>query len=199
MTHLRQAWDLPAHPRPIVIIGAGGIVRTAHLPAYRRVRFPVAGLFDIDASAASETGRRFGVPAVFSTFAEAASVPDAVFDVAVPGRSGMRGARAAPAGSARSRCRSRRARISTPRAAFAQVCRERRLVAAVNFQLRFSPNVLAVKDLLAGGALGEIVDLEVRLVVKQPWHLWTFLERASAAGDSLPFDSLPRRDPVDRG
>ena len=35
------------------------------------------------------------------------------------------------------------------------VCRERRLVAAMNFQLRFSPNVLALKDLLAGDQLGE--------------------------------------------
>ena len=58
------------------------------------------------------------------------------------------------------------------------VCRERRLVAAMNFQLRFSPNVLALKDLLAGGQLGEIVDIEVRLVVKQPWRLWAFLEGA---------------------
>src|SRR5207342_3263498 len=32
---LSQAWPRPAHPRPIVIIGAGAIVRTAHLPAYR--------------------------------------------------------------------------------------------------------------------------------------------------------------------
>ena len=58
------------------------------------------------------------------------------------------------------------------------ICRERGLVAAMNFQLRFSPNVLALRDLVAGGELGEIVDIEVRLVVKQPWHLWKFLEGA---------------------
>ena len=48
----------------------------------------------------------------------------------------------------------------------------------MNFQLRFSPNVLALRDLIGRGLLGDIVDIEVRLVVKQPWHLWTFLERA---------------------
>ncbi len=32
--------------------------------------------------------------------------------------------------------------------------------------------------MIQAGQLGEIVDIEVRLVVKQPWHLWTFLERA---------------------
>ena len=31
---------------------------------------------------------------------------------------------------------------------------------------------------MAGRELGDIVDIEVRLVVKQPWHLWTFLEGA---------------------
>jgi hypothetical protein len=30
---LRQTWPLPARPRPIVLIGAGGIVQDAQLPA----------------------------------------------------------------------------------------------------------------------------------------------------------------------
>ena len=32
---LRQAWPMPSTPRPITLLGAGGIVRDAHLPAYR--------------------------------------------------------------------------------------------------------------------------------------------------------------------
>ena len=39
-TEPTQAWPRPAHPRPIVIIGAGGIVRAAHLPTYRALGFP---------------------------------------------------------------------------------------------------------------------------------------------------------------
>jgi predicted dehydrogenase len=58
------------------------------------------------------------------------------------------------------------------------ICQERGLIAAMNFQLRFSPNVLALRDLLSARQLGDIVDIEVRLVVKQPWHLWKFLEGA---------------------
>jgi predicted dehydrogenase len=56
-----------------------------------------------------------------------------------------------------------------------QMCRERQLVAAMNFQLRFSPNVLALRDLLDQGRLGEIVDVEVRLQVRQPWETWAFM------------------------
>jgi predicted dehydrogenase len=48
----------------------------------------------------------------------------------------------------------------------------------MNFQLRFSPNILALSDLLKRGLLGEVTDVEVRLVVKQPWHLWEFLKGA---------------------
>ena len=45
---LRQQWPLPRAPRPIVVIGAGSIVRDAHLPVYRRLNFPVAGIFDVN-------------------------------------------------------------------------------------------------------------------------------------------------------
>src|SRR5215471_15104353 len=64
MRELQQAWPRPAHPRPIVVIGAGAIVRTAHLPAYLRLGFPVAGLFDIESGRASATADEFGVARV---------------------------------------------------------------------------------------------------------------------------------------
>src|ERR1700730_7598710 len=85
MAPLRQAWGVPSRPRPIVIIGAGAIVRTAHLPAYQRLHFPVAGLYDIKAAAAEETARRFAVAEVFADLDEASRFPDAIFDVALPG------------------------------------------------------------------------------------------------------------------
>ena len=46
MIALQQAWPMPSTPRPIVIIGAGGIVKDAHLPAYRKAGFLVAGPYD---------------------------------------------------------------------------------------------------------------------------------------------------------
>ncbi len=38
----------PKVARPIVVIGAGGIVHDAHLPAYRKAGFPVAALVDVN-------------------------------------------------------------------------------------------------------------------------------------------------------
>ena len=57
-----------------------------------------------------------------------------------------------------------------------------RLVAAVNFQLRFSPGMLALARPRASAAtLGTLVDIDVRIVIDQPWHLWTFLRTARRA------------------
>ena len=44
-----QDWAAPSHPKPIVIIGAGGIVRVAHLPAYAKAGLVVSGVTDLDA------------------------------------------------------------------------------------------------------------------------------------------------------
>ena len=174
---LRQSWNVPARPRPIVIIGAGGIVRTAHLPVYQRLKFPVAGLFDVNRDAANETARRFDVSRVFGTMAEAAGSPDAVFDVAVPGDQIAGVLRELPRGSAVLIQKPMGEDLAAARS-IVDICHTLGLVAAMNFQLRFSPNVLALRDLLSSGRFGEIVDVEVRLVVKQPWHLWAFLARA---------------------
>jgi len=174
---LRQAWNLPSHPRPIVIIGAGGIVRTAHLPAYHRLNFPVAGLYDIRRDAAEETARRFAVPKIFSDLDEASRFTAAVFDVAVPGDQILGVLQRLPQGAPVLIQKPMGENLAAARQILA-VCRERELVAALNFQLRFSPNVLALRDLIARDGLGEIVDLEVRLVVKQPWQQWSFLKGA---------------------
>jgi predicted dehydrogenase len=177
MTDLRQAWPVPSRPRPIVIIGAGGIVRTAHLPVYRRLKFPVAGVYDVSVEASRETARQFDVPSVFPSLAEAAASPDAVFDLAVPGDQIAGVLKELPRGAAVLIQKPMGEHLAAAKSIL-QICRERGLVAAMNFQLRFSPNVLALRDLIDGTMLGEIVDIEVRLVVRQPWHLWTFLERA---------------------
>ena len=148
ITHLRQAWAVPSRPRPIVIIGAGGVVRTAHLPVYQRLKFPVAGLYDINPDASRETARRFGVSTVFSSLAEAAASADAVFDVAVPGDQIAGVLKDLPRGAAVLIQKPMGEDLAAARS-IVGICRELGLVAAMNFQLRFSPNVLALRDLLA--------------------------------------------------
>src|SRR5260221_11851754 len=76
----------PKHARPIVVIGAGGIVRAAHLPAYEKAGFPVIGIMDQERARAAELASQRGIPRTFSSVAEAVrfAPPDPIFDVAVP-------------------------------------------------------------------------------------------------------------------
>jgi predicted dehydrogenase len=180
MTDLRQAWPAPTRPTPVIFIGAGAIVRTAHLPAYGRLGLPIAGVFDVNRDAAADTAREFGIGRVFETLDEAGAAGRdgaTVFDVAVPGGEIISVLPHLPAGSAVLIQKPMGETLEEARDIL-RICRERRLTAAINFQLRFSPNVLALADLIRRGALGEIVDVEVRVQVRQPWENWSFMRGA---------------------
>src|SRR2546430_12640189 len=81
VTSLKQSWPKPTQPRPIVVIGAGSIVRDAHLPIYSRLGFPLAGIFDVNPAAAQERARQFQLARVFDTIDEALTPEAAIFDL----------------------------------------------------------------------------------------------------------------------
>jgi len=172
---LRQRWPLPSKPRPIVVIGAGSIVRDAHLPIYRRLNFPVAGIFDVNLGAARERADAFGIARVFTSLDEAAQTPDAVFDVAIPPHQIASVIEHLPSGAPVLIQKPMGRDLADARRILA-IARERRLVAAMNFQLRFAPNMLALRDALARKLLGEILDIEVRINLHTPWEYWAFLK-----------------------
>ena len=188
-----QAWPRPSRPRPIVVIGAGGIVRTAHLPTYRTLDFPVAGVYDTRLDTANAVAAEFSIPRVFPTLESAAAADHAIFDIAVPGDQVLSILAGLPAGAAVLIQKPMGPDLATA-AAIRECCRERGLTAAVNFQLRFSPNVLAVRDLISRNELGPIVDLDVRIVIDQPWHLWTFLKTAPRL--EVPYHSIHYLDTI---
>ncbi len=175
LADLTQAWPRPSAPKPIVVIGAGSIVRDAHLPNYRRLGFPVAGIFDVNPEAARERAAAFGIARVFETLEAAVLEPGVVFDVAVPPVQIAGIIARMPPGSAVLIQKPMGRDLDDARRILA-ICRERRLLAAINFQLRFAPNMLALKDALARGVLGEVTDLEVRINLHTPWAYWAFLK-----------------------
>jgi predicted dehydrogenase len=174
--NLTQSWPLPSNPRPIVTFGAGSIVSDAHYPAYRKGGFPIAGLYDPDHLKAQKLADAWGVKA-YASVAEATAVTGAIFDLATPPERHADVLRALPEGAA--------ALIQKPMGTnlegateILEVCRSKKLTAAVNFQLRFAPMMLALKDAIAKGLLGEVVDFDALLAVATPWQLWEFLLKA---------------------
>jgi predicted dehydrogenase len=176
------------------VIGAGAIVRTAHLPVYRRLGFPVSGVLDIDPAQARTTADAFGIDTVYRSLDDAVRHPSpVVFDLAVPGDQIVSILERLPRGSAVLMQKPMGQDLAAAKRILA-CCDERELVAAVNFQLRFSPGMLALQDLITRGALGRIVDIDVRIVIEQPWHLWTFLEAAPRV--EVPYHSIHYLDAI---
>ncbi len=175
---LSNSWPAASVPRPIVIVGAGGIVNDGHLPAYRKVGLPVAGIYDVDGQRARETAQRFEVPCVFDSLAAALATPEAVFDVAVPPQYVTDVLDPMPRGSTVLIQKPMGSDLADARR-IRQLCRDRELTAAVNFQLRFSPMMLAIRDALRRDLLGDVLNLEVHISLWTPWELFPFLKQSS--------------------
>ena len=174
MTDLRQTITPPARSLPIVIFGAGSIVSDAHLPAYAQAGFSVAGIYDPDHAKATALAQKHGTTA-FATLSDALTLGTAaLYDLAVPP--------AAIPGLLRALPEAAIALIQKPLGsdiaeadAIIRILRARNIQAAVNLQLRFAPMWLALKDAIAQGELGEVIDFDALLAVNTPWHLFAFL------------------------
>ena len=174
VSELRQSWPRPSAPRPIVIIGAGGIVTDAHLPAYRLANFPIAGVYDLNHDRALDVARKWDTQA-FATLEEAIAVPGAIYDLALPPGAHLDVLPLLPDGAA-VLLQKPMGRDLGEATRILKLCRQKRLKAAVNFQLRFSPMFLALADAIERSWLGQIVDLEVHLNLVTPWELFPFLK-----------------------
>lgn len=173
---LRQSWPAPSNPKPVVIIGAGGIIRDAHLPAYQKAGIPVLGATDLDASRSAGLVKDYGLAQVFASVDDAVSENQTgvVYDIAVPPHVITSILPVLPDGAA--------VLIQKPMGSDQQqaheireICRQKQLKSGINFQLRFSPMMMAVKDAVERGWLGELLEIEVHLNIYTPWQIFPFL------------------------
>jgi predicted dehydrogenase len=168
--------QLPSGKLPVYIIGAGGIVNDAHLPAYKIAGFNVEGIFDIVYDKAKATAEKFDITKAYATLEEMlAHVPvNVVFDVAVPGDETIPVLKKLPVGSSVLLQKPMGENYKEAKEIL-ELVRSKKMLAAVNFQLRYAPYILAAKDLINQGQLGELNDIEINVNVYTPWHLWKFL------------------------
>jgi len=165
--------ELPKTKQPIIIIGAGGIVADAHLPAYKIAGFEVYGIVNRTKERAQKLADKFGIPHVFDSLAEAVnqSPANVVYDLTIMPEQYLPTLKQLPEGSA--------VLIQKPMGDdFKQaneilaLCREKKFKAAINFQLRFAPFTAAAKYLIDRGLIGELYDMEVRVTIKTPWEIF---------------------------
>jgi predicted dehydrogenase len=179
MDDIQFSGSLPKHPRPIYMIGAGGIVNDAHLPAYAIAGFKVAGIYDIIKEQATATARKFEIPVVFDSIENMLqNLPgDAVFDVAVPGAQLLNVLQLLPHRSAVLMQKPMGDNYAEAKKIL-QLCRDKQFIAGVNFQLRYAPFIHAARSMINRGSIGKLCDVEFNINVYTPWHLWQFLFEA---------------------
>lgn len=163
-------------PRPIISIGAGGIVHDSHLPAYRKAGFPVAALIDPNLEKAGVLAAQFGIARTFASISEALpEIPsECIFDIAVPASAILKVLPQLPDGAA-VLIQKPMGETLAEAVAIERLCRKKSLTAAVNFQLRWAPVMQAAHQYAVAGLLGDVHEMEVHVSCFMPWDLWSFL------------------------
>ncbi len=170
-------FSLPQNKRPIAIIGAGGIVKDAHLPAYRKAGFEVRALYDLDYPKAAKLAGDFGIPTVCKELSELIAEAEAhacVYDMALPASAILSVLPHLPDGSGVLIQKPMGENLEQARAIL-DLCRKKKLTAGINFQLRHVPYITMAKEIIDRGQIGDLHDVDVRMNVFTPWHLWDFL------------------------
>jgi predicted dehydrogenase len=165
--------ELPETEQAIIIIGAGGIVTDAHLPAYKIAGFKVHGIVNRTKERAEKVAAQFNIPNVYNSVAEAVELAPAnvVYDLTIMPEQYIETLKQLPNGSVVLIQKPMGDDFKQAKEILA-LCREKDFKAAINFQLRYAPFVSAAKYLIDEGLIGELYDMEVRVTIKTPWEIF---------------------------
>ena len=162
-----------AHHKVVGVIGAGGIVTGAHLPAYRKAGLPVHAITDIDSEKAQSAAEEFNITRVYSSAKELLADPDIeVVDIAVP--AAEQPALLLAALEAGKHVLAQKPLSTTVEDALdmAAKAQETGLHVGVNQQLRFDEGIAAAHRMVDLGWIGKVSGFSITVNLDTPWHLW---------------------------
>jgi len=157
--------------------------------------FEVIGIYDLNKAKAKKTALRFSIPTVYESVAQMIkSAPsDVVFDLALPGNAIIEMLQQLP-DNATVLMQKPIGENYTQAIRILQLTREKNMLAGVNFQLRYAPFIVAARDMIQKGTIGDLCDIEINVNVYTPWHLWDFLYKAPRV--EIPYHSIHYIDVV---
>ena len=155
----------------IGVIGAGGIVRASHLPAYRSAGWKVVRIASRTLAAARAAAEEFDIPAVSSDFAEVLR-DDAVevVDISLPPHLQRGVAEAAFAAGKHVLIQKPMATTLEDAVAIVEAAEGSGLKLAVNQNGRWDPAIRACRELIDRGVFGSLVTASFELRTRQPWQ-----------------------------
>ncbi|MCF3109201.1 Gfo/Idh/MocA family oxidoreductase [Niabella sp. CC-SYL272] len=160
----------------ICMIGAGGIVNDAHLPAYRIAGFNVKGIVDRNHQKAVVLAGKFNIPKVYDSLDAMVADQDehVIYDCALPASEIVGVLQELPDAATVLIQKPMGERIEDARI-IRDTAHAKNMRAGVNFQLRFAPSVLEAKKMIHNGQIGTLTDIEIYVNVYTPWDRWSFL------------------------
>ena len=134
------------------------------------------GITDKEKLKAEQIAADWGIGSVYESHREAAKTwgTDAVYDIATPPQAILTILPDLPIGAAVLMQKPMGTNLEQAKS-IRRICRDHKLKAAVNFQLRFSPMMMAARDALQQGLIGNLLELEVHINLYTPWHMFPFL------------------------
>jgi predicted dehydrogenase len=162
----------------IAIVGCGGIVNYAHLPAYRKHNLNVVGCYDIRREHAEKTAQTYHIPRVYASLEELLADPEvAIVDIAVQPWHQAAIARQAIAAGKHLLCQKPLSDIFSEAVSIVQQAHAAGVKLAVNQQMRWDPGIRATAALIRKGWIGEPTDATIQVSVSTPWEMWPWLAK----------------------
>lgn len=181
---------------PIAIIGAGGIVDGAHLPAYKIAGVEVIGIYDVDQAKAKDVATRHEIPKVYASLDELLADPKSVIvDIAVP--AALQPDIFYQVAAAKKHILAQKPMATTVADGLkmAQAVSDNGIVAAVNHQLRFEEGMAAAFRMVQLGWVGQVTNVTIEVNLVTPWEMWPWakdLERLEIMLHSIHYHDVVR-------
>lgn len=160
------------YPKPakadygVGIVGAGGIVNGAHIPAYRNAGIRIAGICDIQQEAVENTAKRWGIEDVYTDYRKLIERADIdILDIAIPNEGRIEIVKEAVAAGKHVLIQKPFAYHYEQGEEMVRLAKEANVKLAVNQNARFAPFYHLTKQILDTGVLGELyfISHEMRL------------------------------------
>ena len=162
----------------IGIVGTGAIVEVAHLPAYQKAGFRVAGVYDQDADRAAKTASRFQIERVYGDLEQLLTDPEvSIVDIATPPWDRKEMVQNAVAAGKHILCQKPLADTYPEAVEVVEIAEKGGVLLAVNQQMRWDPLIRASHLLLERGWMGDPFSVTIDVSIYTDWEAWTWLPK----------------------
>lgn len=164
--------------RGIGIIGAGGIVSGAHLPAYKKAGFRVVGITDRNAEQAERTAREHGISRVYTNVPELLSDREVeIADIAVYPSAQLQIVEQVAAAGKHMLCQKPLSDEYEEAVRSVELASRAKVKLAVNQQMRWDAGIRCARLLIDQGWLGIPTYAAIQVHCNTDWSVWPWIYR----------------------